>query len=410
MIRQEIKPSDQQGTVLDYSHADDQLVGIICAFRERAPDEDARLLTHDTGPMASARAVGVTIAAVPDDWLLPSEPSTAEKQVATLTAEVERLKNVGPKIEIICIDLNDGRQINRIDAKLTRFRPLPTDELRALLGRLQERFPLATDFGSRERIERKAQGASFAPYNYLERFEPATERQISDYNEDYRKWLSECENALKALHWTLIHDKDQVQFVFSAKNKGTRPADGTLVTLSSEGNFKIFPIPKKESSEKKGKDRASNSSLPSPPRAPKGNWRSVSAFEILSGNIGESTALDVGALQRAMGRDYSVPFLPERLTRDPNAFYFVDGPPCIARSEYSLECAQWRHGLEEQRFSVEVRIPMNETRISGLVNCRIYAQNMSDTVEVEVPIRIDISLLDIVQAAKAIVEAVTSRP
>ena len=97
-IRLDLRPEPSLSDSLDYRHADDQLVGIVRAFAEAGHEPAPRLLTHDVGPMASARAVGVTIESVPDDWLLPPEPSEADKRIRLLEAEIASLKENEPRI------------------------------------------------------------------------------------------------------------------------------------------------------------------------------------------------------------------------------------------------------------------------------------------------------------------------
>ena len=107
-VKVELRPNPDLADFLDYSHSDDRLVGIVSAFARDNPDVDARLLTHDAGPMASARAVGVAIEPVPDEWLLPPEPSETDKRIRSLEAEVARLKENEPKITIQCVAPDGG--------------------------------------------------------------------------------------------------------------------------------------------------------------------------------------------------------------------------------------------------------------------------------------------------------------
>jgi hypothetical protein len=91
---------------LDYQSKDDQLVGIAHAFSLGNPEADVRILTHDTGPMATAKMVGVKIASIPDDWLLPAESSEVDKAIKNLQSEVRRLKSAEPQFEIGFTDQN----------------------------------------------------------------------------------------------------------------------------------------------------------------------------------------------------------------------------------------------------------------------------------------------------------------
>lgn len=54
------------------------------------------MLTDDTGPMASARMVGVPFVAIPDDWLLTPEANETEKKIGALQVELARLKKAEP--------------------------------------------------------------------------------------------------------------------------------------------------------------------------------------------------------------------------------------------------------------------------------------------------------------------------
>lgn len=81
LIKSTVRPSRDLADILDYARLDDQLVGTAHNFAQQNPGLDVRVLTHDTGPMASAQAAGVRIAPVPDDWLLSPEASEADKKI-----------------------------------------------------------------------------------------------------------------------------------------------------------------------------------------------------------------------------------------------------------------------------------------------------------------------------------------
>jgi predicted ribonuclease YlaK len=69
-VRQDLKPDADLSDRLDYGEPDDRLVGIAHAFLQLNPGVEARILTHDTGPLASAKMVGVPFEVIPDEWLL----------------------------------------------------------------------------------------------------------------------------------------------------------------------------------------------------------------------------------------------------------------------------------------------------------------------------------------------------
>ena len=102
-INAALYPSHDIADRLDYNNLDDQLVGTVHAFAQQNPDDTVQIFTHDTGPMASAKMLGVAITPVPDDWLLPPEPSESNKRIQTLEVEIARLKDKEPKFAIACI-------------------------------------------------------------------------------------------------------------------------------------------------------------------------------------------------------------------------------------------------------------------------------------------------------------------
>ena len=206
-----------------YEEPDDRLVGTVHGFIQQNRGVDARVLTHDTGPMASAQMVGVNIAPVPDDWLLPPEPSEADKRIRSLEAEVARLKETEPEFSIACIDA-DGNKLDKFEFEVTHYEPLSSAELAPLLEKLRQRCPLATDFGPRERTERAAQG-TMRIMGAKEVFTPAKENEIEAYRENYAQWLEQCEDRLRHLHRVLQARDGPPVFVFAASNGGTRPAN-----------------------------------------------------------------------------------------------------------------------------------------------------------------------------------------
>ncbi len=171
-IRTALRPSPELAEVLDYDRTDDQLVGTAHAFVQQNPGADVRVLTHDTGPMASAQMVGIFIAPVSDNWLLPPEPSEADKRIRSLEAEVARLTDAEPKFSIAD---TDGNELSTLEFEFVHYEPLTQAELSVLVEKLEQRFPLATDFGPRERTER-ATLASIRLPGVKEVFTPATEK------------------------------------------------------------------------------------------------------------------------------------------------------------------------------------------------------------------------------------------
>lgn len=144
-----LRPDPESKGALDYDRLDDEFVGTVVSFQKANPDADVRLLTHDTGPMASAKTVGLKYEAIPDEWLLQPEADESAKQIKNLKAELLQFKNQEPKFEIRCDQVGSSR----FKVELTKFEALKDSEIDALVARLRAKHPLATEFGSPEPLE-----------------------------------------------------------------------------------------------------------------------------------------------------------------------------------------------------------------------------------------------------------------
>lgn len=398
----ELKPNPELSERLDYQEPDDCLVGTAHAFSQKNPGADVRILTHDTGPMASARMVDLPVAPIPDEWLLPPETTDAEKKIKELENELARLRRTEPDFRIRCLD-RDHKEAEKIEIEVPRYLPLTGEEVAGLMGRISSRFPMATEFGSQEPDERN-QGIRTTVIGYTkEIFAPATDEEISSYkNEKYPKWLGDCERILRDCNNLLERRVRRPAFIFSVANDGIRPAKDALITIEAKGRFEIMPLERNEKDDEENKPLT----LARPPRAPSGKWKGVNtlftgieSMERLLAISSQFGTLGIPAIP-AIPR---FPILPTR--RDPNGFYWKPSLPKIPASEFSLECEQWRHGIEAELFEVEFYFDKTRESISGLLECRIHAENLSRTAVARAPVRIKISEIRAYETASAIVDA-----
>ncbi len=415
-VRIDIKPSPALAETLDYGEPDDRLVGTVHSFMSQNPDCDARVFTHDSGPVASAKASGVKVEVIPDEWLLPPEQSEADKRIKSLETEVARLKQVEPAFDITCLDV-DGNACERLEFEVTSYEAISEGELADLIARLKKRFPIATDFGARERSERGGRFGSLAlAMNVKEVFIPATDKEIGEYRAKYASWLEECEARLRSLHDALQRTEQPPFFAFRASNDGTRPAEDALVEIVAKGQFSIAPPPYHRDDEKdddeiedEQKDEG-EVKLPDPPDAPRGSWK-VEHYSSVFGNLEVLRSLSAFAtpvevrspFRDLLRRQFNLP-----TPRDPNEFYHKPERPEEPVGEFSLACRQWRHGVEPVDFVGQVFFAGDAETISGALECRIHAANASEVQVKLVPIEIRATHVKAAMAAKELVERLGS--
>lgn len=397
---------------LDYDERDEELIGTVSMYKQQHPSADVRLLTDDGTPMATAKSLGITVAEIPDSWLVPPEATDTEKRIKMLEGELARLKRTEPQFEIRCLG-DEDKEITKLDYTLERIEPLTEAQLTPLMERITERFPMATDFGSAESTERVPGGRGFAALGLPQVFVPASQEEISAYRDKhYPQWLEACKGVLAEYHNRLNAAVWPPRFHFAAANQGTRPGKDALVTIEAGGNFLIRPPPLKEEgdSEHTGSDKGP-SVLPQPPASPRGRWESQ--FERTFGAFDRLTRAQATWLQPRSGVDssYLAHLMPDirPIRRDPNGFYYKPERPEEPQQSFSLECAQWRHEHDYwESFSGEIHFAEELDEVSGVLECHIHAENLSDPAVHRVPLRIRVSKSSAFERAQALVEAFIS--
>lgn len=388
-------PTDLQLQPVDRRSHDDQLVECVKAYCERNDSLDVRLLTHDIGPMMTAKSIGVPFVPVPDHWLLPPEPNKAEKQLAKLSGELERMKELEPRFRTRCLD-DDDKEIDDIAIAYTVYEPLADDDLTALLDSLTTAFPIATDFGPRKPIER----ANL--WGWTDVYTPADDEVIEVYTtQEYPSWIEKCKSFLSNLH-NELQDRARPVIRLGATNEGSRPGKNVLIILRAGGQFKIGVSPVEgENSDIDGENDLQLEKAPKPPR---GEWKRTSALDWLS-NLSDAVSVE-GVLQHGITEIPNLSWADR--SRDPDGFYYKPERPDGAVQSFTLECEQWRHGTEEEVFEAEIWVEGKREDISGAIELEIHAENLSRPTRRIWPVRICVTRSSIRDYAFGLVRRLSS--
>jgi hypothetical protein len=281
-VQLDLKQDSTLSDALNYDEVDDQLVGVISGFLKANPNHRVRLVSDDVGPIASAKTVGVPFTPIPDTWLLPPEEDTASKEIKRLTQELERYKKAEPEFSLWWLE--QGVPVERIDVTVPCYEPLSLHEVAELIHRIQLRFPMVENFDDAESQQReelpsetekfwfdesRRRTSFFREHLGHEVYVPATEQEISEYKTAHAKWLQECEELLKNLHFHFAANTAWPRVVVGIQNTGTKSANEALVTIAARGDFSIQPLKRVSADEKVIKSPR----LCPAPKAPKGEWR-----------------------------------------------------------------------------------------------------------------------------------------
>jgi len=402
-LKIDLKPAPALADRLDYDYPDDRLVGIVQAFADRER-VDARVLTHDAGPMASAKMVGVPCIEVPEYWLLPPETTKVEKKIRSLESEIKRLRLVEPAFHIRCRDTED-REVQDFEAELVRYTQLSDEQVSQLLRELEEGLPMTTDFGPQEPPKPTSPPPSASsPFtaaalqmagavrNFTHEFVRASDDDIAKYRAAYPEWLNDCGKMLSTLHEALDNREPVPTLRFLASNNGTRPGRDALVSIRAQGDFLILP----STDALDDNDEAPAEKpleISSPPIAPRSRWQ-PRGFRLLTDSMVDRPGL-------RWPYEGVLPKLPG--PRDPNAFYWKHRP-ISPESSFSLECEQWRHATDPAPFGVEIHCFPKAGQAKGLLECQIQAENLSQPAIHRVRVRIVIKQKEAFEIAQRLVQ------
>ena len=340
-------PSSALADVLDYTQADDAIVGHVYEYRAQHPERDVRLLTHDSGAMMTARAHDVPFIPIPDSWLLDPEPSEAEKEIRRLTERIAELE-AGPRVEIAFVD-DEGKEIKEITATHQYYSPLTDAELDDLIELLDSSMP-------KTYIPRLMQG--------------------------YSDWKERCRDILSDLHNELQIASGGVPFTVVAQNTGTKPAKDMLIQVSAPGHLAIRPY--WEDDETTAAYVGARAALPSPPTLDFGLGSIASGLLDLRSRDGEHR-------------------------RDPDVFYFREQRPWEPVPAYSLECEQWRHKTGPEYFVGEIFLGADGGDIRGALECVVHADNLPTPVRAAIPVRIAVEPLRALEQAREMIREAVQR-
>lgn len=361
---------------LDPNFPDDAILLRMMEYHEDHPRADVQLLTHDTGPMATARSLRLTFMAIPDHWLASpqDDPLTAENKKQK--TEIERLRRQEPAPVIRAIDAS-RQSIPRIEFEQALYNPLTPREIDQLLVEVESNFPIANDFGSPESV-RKPSSFELGYYKAAGPFVPADSEEIAAYRErDYPEWLKNCRKFFERLHKSLNLTASRPHVCFELVNGGTRPAIGCVVRISAKGPILLF-TPKEDEQDGKREDVGFDNqiALPRKPKPPLGKWsiRNMSIYREDPFHDPIGVLRDLDALRPAPARD-------------PDTFYWKNRLYSPG-AEASFECQSWRHGVEAEDFRFRLVVQDGDDEVSGAIRCEIHAENLSDPAILTVPVRI----------------------
>lgn len=370
-------PKRDRPADLDLSEPDDRIIDEALAYATTHPDEDVRLLTHDTNPMLTAQHCGLRYIPIPDDWLAPPEPDAQDKAIAELKRRLGALENRHPQIEIEVLDVSDD-PISELKINTTVFDALPRDEIDRLVDEIQSRHPMARKFGRRDRSSKALFGElDYDPLANAISWVPPTGEEIERYRQvEYPKWLDEVRRFFEDLPGELSSPTRRAVVSFEVTNGGMRPAENVVLEIEAKGGLLLIP-PRVHDED--GHADPPALAVPSPPLPPESKPVTYGTSHLpLVGNSLDDIARRVLAARAP----------PGDRPKDRYAFYWKDGSEIEFTTEWAFTCEEFRHKADPEYFNAVVYVPQSANLTDGALTCRVTASNLPEPAITTLPVRI----------------------
>lgn len=357
---------------LDPTVDDDKIVGVAVALAKAAPEQDVRVLSHDTRPMAKADAVGLRFEFIPDSWIREPEADDQEREIARLRAEVAELQASHPALAVAAISAVDRRLSLTREALAT----LSEAEIASFRTQLSEQFSLAGVEETFADAPSSRRPSSF-PLRRNMVHVPPSEHVINRYrDETYPAWLDACASHVASLPSAFNSLIAPSAVTVTLDNTGYRPAENVRIRFTARGPFLIAP-PREEGYNPELAD------LPQVPRPPTGQWLQDGnpvAFATSIEDAFDPRLLDIGHLR------------PAAFARDDEAWYYEPERPDTPVVSFDLGCRRFRHGTGPEHFELLIFPQSQEAVVRGALEVEVNASNVGRSLTVTFPVEVNTTL------------------
>lgn len=371
---------------LDYSKSDDELIGCIQTYIDKNPSVKTRLLTHDSGPIITARSYGLQFKRVPDDWLLPAENDEISRENKKLMAEIRQLKTREPVFKVGLKDQSKSAQT--LEFEHCSYREMSRSDINKLTHILKNKFPLQLDVNSKDNCAKNARSDLVGvPLKVSSLFTttPPTEKDIKIYSrQEYPNWIKECESIFQRLPERLNLSLPSIKFSFFVRNEGNQTAKSALIIITAKGNFRIQIVRQKTGSNHLDmSEKKEIFELPLPPKPPvaRSSLERSSSFQdtlkaLTSGEfVVRQDPLDLREGSKPQKRRYS------------DELFYMNGHLDTPVSTFTLGCDQLRHGFDDCLIHGELCLDDSCKKHEGVLEIQLHAENLPEHLTKHIKVR-----------------------
>lgn len=364
--------------MLDRTRGDDSLIEEVLCFSHACAG--VILLTGDILLDLRARRHSVATKQIPDSWALAPETDEREKRIRDLEARIGRLEEASPNLSIEV--LIDNVTVDTLAIPVDHYSPLSKDEIQFVLAQLRAKHPVQTQFAAppkpapRNEIEKRL----------LESIGPlmieVSKEDIDNYTSEYNKWQLAAQEDLSRLHARLNAKYRWKAIVIEIDNTGPVSADHLLLEVELFDGLRACvsaqpsELPKLYRQARQLSDFPQFPSPPSPPRVMTSLEKAIGG-----GRIDTSVTDYLFPLPSSLG----IPDLPS--PPDRHSFQTREDED-TARSKWSFECPDFRHGRGRRAIVCYVMVPAGVATAKARLFIRATARNMPEPFERHWPVEL----------------------
>lgn len=211
------RPNWSELTDLDPDDPDSKVIAEVLSARGNV-GQQITFVSHDIRPLAMARAHGIDVRHIGDNWLRPKEQSEAEKKAARLSQRVAELEDKQPKFEI-SLECATAAPID-----IVRVRELTDQEKIELIDRILDANP-----------EPSQPDNALNSLNGLGGLFGARDHGLSARYDKYRD--KAVPNFVNDYHRKLELMLDQIAMSVKVANTGKVPAEAIIIDITARGGW-----------------------------------------------------------------------------------------------------------------------------------------------------------------------------
>lgn len=325
-------------------------------------------LSDDTLLILAFRSLGVDPVLVPESWKLPPENDERDDEIAKLRNELSSLKASYPDLSFVVLD-DEANEVGTIEKTIGFLEPTDAD-IAAAVTQIKAAFPMKEEFGEKHvpaaaRLSAglEAMGKTWMP--------PRTEEIEAYRTAKYPQWVEAVRRALPRITEQSNQLAQEIPFSIAIANRGFVNAEYVRLTLTGFDGVMFVD----ELDEEEAMQDYKGLRLPAPPPPPQGRYIStIMDFAPHLDFLG-SRSFDLGRLDRF-----------HQTSRNPNAFYYVDGRPAQPVEEMVLTCEAFPHQGDGFRLAFRLWLD-DELGSMPRLRVRLEARNLRKPLETYVKVK-----------------------